>query len=40
MGVEDWVDGKLRNNIKLMSIEMSRDEWLTFEKGNTTVYII
>ena len=36
MGVEavemDWEDGKLQNNIKLVSIEKSRDELLTSEK--------
>ena len=43
IGVEavkmDWVDGKFQNNIKLISIKKSRDEWLTFEKGNTNVYV-
>ena len=37
MGVEavemDWKDGKLQNNMKLVSIEKSRDEWLTSEKA-------
>ena len=41
MGVEtveiDWDDGKLQNNIKLVSIEKSRDELFTFGKGNTNV---
>ena len=44
MGVEavemDLEDGKLRNNIKLISIEKSLDELLTSGKGNTGVYII
>ena len=44
MGVEavemDWEDGKLQNNIKLVSIEKSRDELFTSGKGNTNVYVI
>ena len=44
MGVEavemDWEDGKLQNDIKLVSIEKSRDEFFTFGKGNTNVYVI
>ena len=43
MGVEavemDWEDGKLQNNIKLVSIEKSRDELLTSGKGNRIVYL-
>ena len=41
MGVEaaemDYEDGKLQNNIKLVSIEKSRDELLTSGKGNRIV---
>ena len=37
MGVEavemDWEDGKLQNNIKLMSIEKSREKLFTSEQG-------
>ena len=44
MGVEavemDKGDGKLQNDIKLVSIEKSRDEVFTSGKGNTSVYII
>ena len=44
MGVEavemDWEDGNLQNNIKLVSIEKSRDELLTSGKGNRIVYVI
>ena len=44
MGVEaiemDWEDGKLQNNIKLVSIEKSRDELLISGKGNRIVYVI
>ena len=44
MGVEavemDLEDGKLQNNIKLISIEKSRHELLTSGKGNTGVYVI
>ena len=44
MGVEaleiNWEDGKLQNDIKLVSIEKSRDEFFTFGKGNTYVYVI
>ena len=44
MGVEavemDWEDGKLQINIKLVSIEKSRDELLTSGKGNRIVYVI
>ena len=44
MGVEaiemDWDDGKLQNNIKLVSIERSRDELFIFGKGNIGVYVI
>ena len=39
MGVEavamDWEDGKLKNNIRLVSIEKSRDE--LFTSGNTNL---
>ena len=44
MGVKavemDWEDGKLQNNIKLVSIEKSRDELFTSGKGNSGVYVI
>ena len=44
MGVQagemDWEDGKLQNDIKLVSIEKSRDELLTSGKGNRIVYVI
>ena len=44
MGVQavemNWEDGKLQSNIKLISIEMSRDELFTSGKGNRIVYVI
>ena len=44
MGVEaiemDWEDGKLQNNIKLVSIKKSRDELFTSGKGNASIYVI
>ena len=44
MGVEavemDKEDGKLRNNIKLVSIKRSRDELFTSRKGNSSMYVI
>ena len=44
LGVEavemDWKDGKLQNNIKLVSIEKSRDLLFTSGKANTRVYAI
>ena len=36
----DWEDGKLQNNIKLVSIEKSRDELFTSGKGNSIIYVI
>ena len=36
----DWEDGKLQNNINLVSIESSRDELFTSGKGNVSVYAI
>ena len=42
MGVQavemDWEDGKLQNNIKLLTIEKSRDELFTSGKGDISVY--
>ena len=44
MGLEavemDWEDGKLQNNIKLVSIEKSREELFTSGKGNSSMYVI
>ena len=44
MGVEavemDWEDGKLQNNIRLVSIEKSRDELFTSANTNVSVYVI
>ena len=41
MGAEavemNWEDSKLQNNIKLVSIEKSRDELFTSGKGNRIV---
>ena len=36
----DENDGKLQNNIKLMSMERSRDELFTSGRGNISVYVI
>ena len=44
MGVKavemNWEDGKLQNNIKLLSIEKSHDELFTSGKGNISVYVL
>ena len=44
MGLEaverDWEDGKLQNNIRLVSIEKSRDELFTYGNTNLSVYVI
>ena len=43
MGVKavemDLEDGKLQINIRLLSIEKSRDESFTYGKGNISVYV-
>ena len=44
MGVEaaemDWEDGKLQNNIRLVSIEKSHDELFTSGNTNLSVHVI
>ena len=44
MGVQavemDWEDSKLQNNIRLVSIEKSRDELFTSGNTNLSVYVI
>ena len=36
----DWEDGKLQNNIRLVSIEKSRNELFTSGNTNLSVYVI